>query len=350
MSDQTAVADVADEELDPVSDTPVEASSFESAADSTAAEPVVSEAPASASPSLLERISKAGITLDATDDEAAFGQLVERMRQSDEAVRLAQAYEQSWPAVAQRLRRLEELEQRDYLAAQPKPPEPVKPWNPPVPPEGWQHYVENGQVRDDAPLAIKQGVAEYQAYRRNFVEKLTTDPEEALAPFITAAAQRLVDERLGASLGQIEGRAKVQAYLDQNADWIYEKDPATGQVIRDPLTNQGRVSPYGQRFGQLLQNFAGLGQDGAIRQAEYVLSLEAQAQQGRQATQQATAQQTAQQQRQQVIQQAARRNPSRAGSLPKTDDAPVQNGLSSLRDMIRQEFDAAGYDPSTELL
>lgn len=347
MSDETAVVDEAE---DLVLDSPAEASSIESGAESQSPETVVSEAPAEASPSLRDRISQAGITLDAADDESALGQLAERIKRSDEAVRLAQVYEQSWPAVAQRLKRLEELEQREQAAAQPKPPEPVKPWNPPQPPEGWQHYVENGQVRDDAPLAIKQGVAEYQAYRRNFVEKLTTNPEEALAPFITAAAQKLVDDRLGTSLGQIEGRAKVQAYLDHNADWIYEKDPATGQVIRDPLTNQGRVSPYGQRFGQLLQQYAGLGQDAAMRQAEYVLSLEVRAQTGQTAAQQTAAQQTGDAQRAALIQTtAAKRQPSRGGSLPKTDDAPAQNGLLSLRDMLRQEFEAAGYDPSKEL-
>lgn len=298
----------------------------------------------------LAALSAAGVRVQSDNFESALGEiaqqqqyLLQQHRELEQLRYQAQQFQQLQPEI-------QAWQQWRAQQAQVQPPPPQPAWNPPALSDVARRYMApDGQPVEDAPVAARNEIEAYNAYRANFVEKLTHNPGEALAPIVrelTAPLFQQFDQAVNQRVQQIQSEQFNRAYLTENADWAFEKD-ANGRPQFNPLTGQGVPSAYGRRYGEILSELAatipGIPDRVAIQLGEKMLGLEIQAYANQQQAAQATQQNNAVDVRNQFLKNAATRQPNRSGSIPKQNDAPAQNGLLSLRQQLLQDFKEAGY-------
>lgn len=132
-------------------------------------------------------------------------------------------------------------------------------------------------------------------------QEVLQDPRQ-FAQAVDKRVERMIQERFESSYQQKQTQAQEQATIDsfvnQNATWLYERDPATGQYLQDHVTGQFIYSQDGDRFVRHMEALANDGVTSVTKQIQY-----AQMAMGGTPTSQSysspepTVQQTAQQQR-----------------------------------------------------
>jgi len=313
-------------------------------------EPVLSDetsetaaAPEAVTPSTIfrDQLLAAGVHVDADSDEAAFGQIAQ---QQQYLLQQHRQLEQAQYELAEfRRQQQQQLVQQQHFAQQQYAPQPPpNPWSPPQLSDASRRYMgPDGQPIESAPVSARSEIEAFNTYRMNFVEKFTHNPGEALAPFIQQQAAAIAEQAVNQRFQQIQAETFQRTYLAENADWAYEKGP-DGRPLFNQITGQGVPSAYGRRLGEILQDIAvkvpGIQDRVALEMGERMLTLEINAQRGQQQVAETQAVDT----RQQFLKNAAVRTPNRSGSIPKTNDAPDQNGLLNLRQMLMQDLKEAG--------
>lgn len=120
----------------------------------------------------------------------------------------------------------------------------------------WAHqYIEvdeegNRVISDHADEDIRQEIMDMDRKLRKWQEVLQ-DPRQ-LASAIDQRVERMIQDKFESSYTakQVEAAEKgaVDSFVNQNANWLYAQDPATGQYLVDPVTNNYVYSEEGNRF------------------------------------------------------------------------------------------------------
>jgi len=146
------------------------------------------------------------------------------------------------------------LQWRQQQAAQQQQVQQEQPWwNPPQVDPSWNRWVVrdadgNATLRDDTPIEVKRAIEERRTYLERWQNNLFENPTEALKGPLEQFKQQIRQEIFG-ELQQQEyirqTQAGAQGFVQQNAQWIYERTPE-GQWVTDlegrpVLTHAGGV-------------------------------------------------------------------------------------------------------------
>jgi hypothetical protein len=311
------------------------------AADPAAASPEIDAAappPAAAPLTLSQRVAELGFQ-GVESEEDAQSRLIEAFQQRDfQAKQLEQRAQQ-----LEELIRLREMAAQQGVQPPAVPPTPAgqangsKWWNPP---QVNQDQVElytgpDGNWKPETPLEVKQQVERYNAYRKQWLNKLTNDPEQALQPMLEDYFERKWQERQTALEAKTQEEAVVQKFL-READWMYQIDPVSKMPRQD-----GRggflISADGQRFGQYMEEASNLGIPTHAGQIQYAMKLRELEKLSTQVGQQTTTQQVQQtnEQKKRELLQRAMPGPSTGGTFPNPGEQQrSQNPRLSLGEKV----------------
>ena len=85
--------------------------------------------------------------------------------------------------------------------------------------------------------------------------------------------EQMIQERFESSYEQkqtqAQENAQVDAFINQNANWLYQQDPATGQYLTDPMSGDYIYSDSGKQFLQHMDSFAKDGVSSVTKQIQY---------------------------------------------------------------------------------
>lgn len=272
--------------------------------------------------------------------------------EEDAQARLLKAYQEQINQAAALEQRVREAEIRAAVQNMPQPnynqPEAEQKTDSPV--EYWPQYPtidpqmvskyretfvdpETSQVgvrwSADAPSELKSNYDRYTAEVEQWTNKLAYEPQQTLQPIIEDLAERKVRDILQSSFGfapeEISSRldlsgeqAKVNAFMQQYGDKLYEMDPVT-------KSQTDRLTDFGRKVDDAMVEAYHLGlqsQSSQLHYAQRALSGEFAALSG--AASQATAQEVREERKLQKQQRGGNTSRDLSGSLPKHDDE-VQN-------------------------
>ncbi len=199
-----------------------------------------------------------------------------------------------------------------------------------------------------APPGLAAQYEAWQSAREQALEKLLDDPVGTVWGAIEERVKAAAAETSGSRLQQTQHQAYAQQYVQQNADWLYDK--AAGY---DPLTGEPRLSPAGRQYLQAVQDLRAAGMTDPVRlsrTAEQLVFGGLALNQYQQTRGQAAAQQ-ADAGKRNLLDAAAQA--SAAGASTPAQPVPSPSRRLSLREMARQEalqggldLNAAAADPS----
>lgn len=183
-----------------------------------------------------------------------------------------QEFQQQYPVIRQQLQRLQAMEndprfiewQRSLHAGPQQPQQPAQPAIDPVALENYYRTVDpqTGAAgwRPDTPASVKQGAAMREIRDREFAQQFLRDPLAAMQPIM----QPEVDARVQQALAQYEQQRRqeeqtryLQAWTQQNADLLYQKD-IHGRPLWDPISNGYKLSPIGHELYSIAQGLQGI--------------------------------------------------------------------------------------------
>ena len=204
-------------------------------------------------------------------------------------------------------------------------------WNPPEYNPAWEALVTKGAdgqlvVVPGTPADVLPKYLAYHQHRRNFADKLLSDPEATLAPLIAAQAEAKAKEILARETATRDETTYVQSFVRENSSWLHAQD-ASGRVMTAP-NGQPVLTPIGRQFQSHVQAAADLGIRDARGQETYarnMLRSDILAQQQQQAAAQASARQAL---------TNANRRPNAAGTIPQPGVPSVATPGMSLRDQM----------------
>jgi len=97
---------------------------------------------------------------------------------------------------------------------------------------------------DGAPPDIVQKYTAWASHQREFLDKFSQNPIDAIKPGLQQMVQELFQQQFQQQFGQIQQQQAARQVLEQNASWLYEKDQRTGQP---------KLSVWGERYHQYVQ-------------------------------------------------------------------------------------------------
>lgn len=203
-------------------------------------------------PEFLRRLEADLGFQNVTDESEARDRLLDfALREKQERARLEAEYQQ----------KLRDLEYRTVAqAGQQVPTTPAsdrKPWQPPVEyPAAATRYLdgadENGQAKwkPETPAEIRAQTEKYVAWRDEMQEVMLHRPDrffnEILPQIIKEQAQAIVEPFYEQRTEEQQKKAFFDEFAEQNATWLYARDPSTGKP------EVGQLSRVGQLFDQHL--------------------------------------------------------------------------------------------------
>lgn len=101
------------------------------------------------------------------------------------------------------------------------------------------------QWRQDTPPEIRAQAEAHERYLEQWAERLVREPQKVLPEIIEKEFDRLFEERYSQRVNQEYTSQRLQQIQQENAEWLYEKDPRSGQVARNP-DGTYRLTPAGQ--------------------------------------------------------------------------------------------------------
>lgn len=227
--------------------------------------------------------------------------------------------------------------QQQPKAETPKPDEKPKAWNPPEYDPRWDKLITedaegNRKVRPGSDPSILAKYDAYHDYRRAFVDRLTSNPDETLAPFIEQRAQTLVDKVLNERLTERENKQHAQQFIEANRNWLFDQQ---GQPTHANRRFQAHLAAAEKDYG--ITDY-----QRQIAFAHSQTELEFMREQQRQAS----SKDVGEQQKKAALEKGNRkpnRSGSTVGSAPGHTGAP-QNTNGSLRDMLTRDLVAVSDD------
>ena len=199
----------------------------------------------------------------------------ERQRYAQEL----QQMQQQQQMYQQQMYQQQQMQQQQYnQQAQPEPePEPVEQgwWAPPnLDQEEIQKYRIQKQNRNtgewywdwkpNAPRELVTRAEDYVEYHNKWKEDILQKPKEVLPKIIEEEFDKLFADRYGSMIDVYQEQQREQQTINEaaeiskrNADWVYQRDPRTGDFARDYngqmiLTNEGEEAV--QYINELRQN------------------------------------------------------------------------------------------------
>ena len=270
------------------------------------------------------------------DDEAALIHLVQQAQKAQQA----DAYAQLGRAIAPELQQYQEF--RKTQSAQGTAAAPPA-YAPPPFDKNWMGLVERDPVSGMyyAKPGVNPAVAEAVNTRMAWQDKFTQDPLSVMDQYAQAKLPEIVQREVRSALASYQRDTAVNSILQANDAWLYQRD-ASGRYAQGP---NGKVpTPEGAAY---IQQVRQLQESGVVDPTtQDMLARQLVAGQLALARLQSANGQPAQHQ-QQAAQYRPNVNPNQARSVLDRQQTPGSvepNGEGlSLRDMMSQAFDQAGY-------
>jgi len=237
------------------------------------------------------------------DVDRAVQALVQSKRQQDEQIR---HYADQVRFYQDQMRFRDNAPSHQASQEAPKPLDPldelINDWKDP----SWANqYIEvdedgNRVIADHVDNETREQILSIDRKLRRWQDVLQ-DPRQ-FAQAVDQRVERMIQEKFESSYqmkqSQAQEAATVDSFINENANWLYAKDPATGRFIQDPVNGQYVYSDYGNRFIDYMDSFAKDGVSSVAKQIQYAKMAMGvtQPQQSQQSYTQST-QQAAQQQR-----------------------------------------------------
>lgn len=149
--------------------------------------------------------------------------------------------------------------------------------------EGWEdprwaeQYIEVDpetgmrRLRDGIDDVTREKVLATDRKLRQWSE-IIQDPRQ-FAAAVDRRVERMITDHFekGFEQRQTQQQEKqvVDSFVEENASWLYQSDPLTGQVIRDPLSNEPVLTNQGAQFVQHMQSAAEDGISSVSKQIHY---------------------------------------------------------------------------------
>lgn len=303
------------------------------------------QAPTSDFVSIRDAAKGYGLDLSSfEDDESALRHLAGEIQRGQQAQQLAQ-YGQVYLQHASDFERWQQ--ERAKVKQTPEP----KWWSPPEYNPGWEQFLArdaegNLVPKPGAPPDLLQKVTAYHQYRRDFADRLLSDPEKTLEPLITQVATKIAQQHVNQNLGQYQDQVSARNFVEQNSSWLFQSGP-DGRRLTDQR-GQAVLTPLGSRFRDYVVEAEQVGIHGIDAQQSYarrmVLLDQLQAHYtGQQAGQKND------QIKQDFLQQNNIHQPNHGGSVGRQDlngRGPAQNSSLSFSERLRTAFAQGGVKDS----
>ena len=224
--------------------------------------PAAADAAPPASPTWLEHLRSQGADFG-PDEQTAMQNLI-RLNQEAAQLRQMAPYVQQYMQSASQFAKWQE-EQRK--AQQPSGPQEDAPyWKPYWAPPAQYNTNWQKQLTVDAqgnialrPGAPPQALADYQQWaewQENQNRTFWDNPHQYMEPTIKHLAEEIADRKIQEHMARYSNMQNAQQFLQQNANFLMDIDPATGQprqqYVWNPQTGQHQLmdmlSPWGQRY------------------------------------------------------------------------------------------------------
>lgn len=301
-----------------------------------------------AQPSVRDVLAGYGVPADRFgDDQQALAYLLQQAQAGQQAQQLAQ-YGQLYVQHADQFQRYmaEQRQQAEARRAQ----EQQSWWQAPPYDPSWESKLYrdaagNLQVADGAPPDTKQKYLAWLDHYRRFTHDFAQDPIKAIRPGVEQVARQVAQEMLSQHMGQYDQRAQAQRLVEQNAEWIYDRDARTGARV---------VNDWGRLYGGYVAQAEKVGVQGVQAQHEYAMGLverdylRYKAQQPGQPGGGQPPADPAAASKNNFLQQAAagaqgQSPPPPAGNVNGSQPAP--SGPGALRRLMSRNLEANGYQP-----
>lgn len=225
-------------------------------------------APPSETPEWLGRVQELGLQ-NVKDEADARDRLIElTLRERQERERLESDYQ----------RRLRELEYRQTAAATPQSPAVPdrKPWQPPVDyPQAATRYLQGANEdgtpnwKPDTPAEVRAKTEQFIAWRDDIRDVLLNRPDvffnEMLPQFIEEHSKKVIEPYYEQKTAEEKQQEFFGGYMQQNAEWLFAKDPMTGEPDSRVLSRTGEL--LNQRIQFHMDH--GLSPQDAVEYAQY---------------------------------------------------------------------------------
>lgn len=304
--------------------------------------------------------TRVGITgFEGVENEDAALERVRRIAAAGgQAYQQAQYYAQQNQTLQNQLQAFQAAQlQAQQAQAQPKPAAPKKPWDAVPYDDSYLEWIDPATKtwRENTPHNVVINAQKFARAQQEFINKMYTQPDELLAPYIAEQAKGLftpLQEKLDALQARLDGQAQQQqiaSVLMPYRDQLYAVD-ATGAVQKDQWGNP-LLTSMGQSFNQFAAAAEQHGITDPNQRALFALlasqNAEMRARLSQAPAQPAAPQQTARQQHDQAIYANGTNPPNGVNRLANRGNtlnasqgvnAPLQNQHVSAEDLFRSTF------------
>lgn len=197
------------------------------------------------------------------DVDNAVSALVESNRQRDNQI---QQYADQLQFYQDQLR----VREQPQVAKEPEPASPPDPlseivddWEDPSFANQWIEVDEDGNrvIREDADEETREKILGLDRKLKKW-QQVLQDPR-AFAQAIDQRVDSMINERFEANYQQKQTQAQesqvIDSFISSNSNWLYLKDPATGEFVSDPRTGEFIYTDQGNQF---LGHMNSVAQDG----------------------------------------------------------------------------------------
>lgn len=307
--------------------------------------------PPSAPAGFREQLRGLGVDLSSLpDDNAALAQVAALYQAAPQLRQLAAVGQQVYPFLSE----FQAWREQQARAAQQPAQAPPSWWKAPDYDPRWQTQLTRdpatGQIIpvQGADPAIVQKYHQWMEHRQTFLDKFAQNPIDAIAPGIKELVQGMIQPMLQQTAQQQAEERRAEAIVQQNADWLHERD-ANGQPVRDQFGNRV-LSVWGQRYAGYVQQAQQMGVVSAQQAHQYAMGFVERdflAAQYRAGQQQAQNVQSGQAAKDNFV-NGARHNPNvgstnAAGVNGAPVKAPAPQNTRDLHALLMQRMGAAGY-------
>lgn len=133
---------------------------------------------------------------------------------------------------------------------------------------------QTGEIRA-VPGAPPDLVGKYLSaveHRENFLDKFAFDPIGAIKPGVEEVVRQIAQEIVEQQLGSYQSTQTSRQILQQNAEWLYERDQHSGRPVYNQ-NGQPQLSQAGQVYYGHLQRAAQMGFQNDQQAHEYAYSM-----------------------------------------------------------------------------
>tara|TARA_R100001163_G_C5039772_1_gene178171 strand:- start:215 stop:1282 length:1068 start_codon:yes stop_codon:yes gene_type:complete len=139
-----------------------------------------------------------------------------------------------------------------------------------------QQYIEvddegNRVIADHVDDTTREQIMGIDRKMRQWQDVLQ-DPRQ-FANAIDQRVEQMIAEKFEDSYSQKQTQAQEQAtvdgFINENANWLYQQDPATGNYIQDPISGDFVYSQQGKQFLQHMDSAANDGVASTSKQIQY---------------------------------------------------------------------------------